>query len=79
MILSQEASGDIYRRYGVHNGNLVNALKLKDRIQRDNKRHINSTSDSEILLNVFADCLSQECGESDDLSFFYLISYPGKR
>ena len=35
----------------VHNGNLVNAVKLKDEIQKNNKRHINSTSDSEILLN----------------------------
>ena len=37
-----------------HNGNLVNASELKRLVvQRDN-RHLNTTSDSEILLNVFA-------------------------
>jgi len=45
----------------VHNGNLVNANKLKEDLENNNKRHINSTSDSEILLNIFADCLSSEC------------------
>jgi amidophosphoribosyltransferase len=43
--------------YGVclgHNGNLVNADSLKELIVRNDRRHLNTTSDSEILLNVFA-------------------------
>ncbi len=37
-----------------HNGNLTNADNLRRRIFRDDLRHINTTSDSEILLNVLA-------------------------
>ena len=52
----------------VHNGNLVNAVKLKEQVQDRSKRHINTSSDSEILLNVFADCLAEECGKTKDLN-----------
>jgi amidophosphoribosyltransferase len=37
-----------------HNGNLVNADELKAQLFAEDKRHINTNSDSEILLNVFA-------------------------
>lgn len=37
-----------------HNGNLTNAEQLKADLFRDDLRHINTDSDSEILLNVFA-------------------------
>ena len=37
-----------------HNGNLINADQLKREVFRDDRRHINTESDSEILLNVFA-------------------------
>lgn len=37
-----------------HNGNLTNAEHLKEELFREDKRHINTNSDSEILLNVFA-------------------------
>ena len=43
--------------YGItlaHNGNLTNADDLKRDLFRDDLRHINTESDSEILLNVFA-------------------------
>jgi len=37
-----------------HNGNLINARQLMRDVFRDDRRHINTDSDSEILLNVFA-------------------------
>ena len=43
--------------YGIslaHNGNLTNAEALKEDVYREDLRHINTDSDSEILLNVFA-------------------------
>ncbi len=43
--------------YGIvlaHNGNLTNAEELKRQVFLDDLRHINTESDSEILLNVFA-------------------------
>ncbi len=53
--------------YGVtlaHNGNLTNAEELKKDLFRDDLRHINTDSDSEILLNVFAHEL-QRVGKLD--------------
>jgi amidophosphoribosyltransferase len=43
--------------YGVvlaHNGNLVNAEQLRKELFMDDRRHVNTGSDSEILLNVLA-------------------------
>ncbi|MAV30112.1 MAG: amidophosphoribosyltransferase [Cycloclasticus sp.] len=37
-----------------HNGNLTNAARLKKELFIEDQRHINTNSDSEILLNVFA-------------------------
>jgi amidophosphoribosyltransferase len=37
-----------------HNGNLTNADELRDGVLKADLRHINTTSDSEVLLNVFA-------------------------
>ena len=37
-----------------HNGNLTNAKELRELQTRQTRRHINTTSDSEVLLNTFA-------------------------
>ena len=38
----------------VHNGNLTNAPALKDELVQIDRRHINTTSDTEVLINVVA-------------------------
>jgi len=43
--------------YGIalaHNGNLTNAEELVDQVFKADLRHVNTNSDSEVLLNVFA-------------------------
>lgn len=43
--------------YGIslaHNGNLTNSAELSEDVYRDDLRHLNTDSDSEVLLNIFA-------------------------
>jgi amidophosphoribosyltransferase len=51
--------------YGIclaHNGNLTNADELADLVIREDHRYLNTGSDSEVLLNVFAHELEQVDG-----------------
>jgi amidophosphoribosyltransferase len=46
-----------------HNGNLTNAAELREQLFRDDLRHLNTTSDSEILLNILAHELREVLGK----------------
>jgi len=51
--------------YGIclaHNGNLTNHEELKEHLTVTDRRHLNTGSDSEVLLNVFAHELQQRAG-----------------
>jgi len=53
--------------YGIclaHNGNLTNADELAELVINEDHRYLNTTSDSEVLLNVFAHELASVHGDS---------------
>ncbi|QQR83194.1 amidophosphoribosyltransferase [Candidatus Peregrinibacteria bacterium] len=57
--------------YGIalaHNGNLTNYESLKNEVVTENLRHLNTTSDSEVLLNVLAFELMKETHRQSKLS-----------
>jgi len=59
--------------YGIalaHNGNLTNSAALSDELYQTDLRHLNTDSDSEVLLNVFAHELQRQgklSPEADDV------------
>lgn len=58
--------------YGIcvaHNGNLTNTAELSVEVQEKNMRHINTDSDSELLLNIFADGMATKRGDMVDTVF----------
>lgn len=66
---SREYSQPLYVNspYGIsisHNGNLVNTEELAKELNKVNYRHLNTSSDSEVILNVFAHEL-QKAGSSN--------------
>jgi len=69
--------------YGIalaHNGNLTNAVALKQEIFKQDLRHLNTNSDSEVLLNVFAHELeSSHKLRIDEEDVFKAISAVHKR
>ena len=51
----------------VHNGNLVNSAELADQLCAKDLRHLNTNSDSEVLLNVFAHALHHRANNKLDV------------
>lgn len=59
--------------YGIalaHNGNLTNSDQLKQELYSSDLRHINTSSDSEVLLNVFAHELGKQGHDLDPGDIF---------
>jgi amidophosphoribosyltransferase len=56
----------------VHNGNIINSDELEELIWHKDLRHLNTASDSELLLNVFAHELHKAYQETPDIQQAYL-------
>ena len=59
--------------YGIalaHNGNLTNYKELANNITKKKSRYLNTNSDTEVLLNLFADLLHHKNKHTNDKQFF---------
>ena len=71
--------------YGItlaHNGNLINAESLKQDLMRDDLRHLNTNSDSEVLLNILAHELNKIGKHRSELQpddIFYAVKHLHQR
>lgn len=63
----------------VHNGNITNYCELKEELFSKNLRHLNSDSDVEVILNVFADELHKQPGEFSADKVFKAVGEVYKR
>ena len=52
--------------YLVHNGNLTNTEEMRKLLEANHHRHLRTSSDSEVLLNIFADQLYRERKTNED-------------
>jgi amidophosphoribosyltransferase len=52
----------------VHNGNIMNVEELKHDLKTQSRRHLLTHSDTEIVLNLFAEGLAKNTGASVDVS-----------
>ena len=65
-----------------HNGNIVNCDELRDEVQEQRKRYLNTASDSEMLMQLFADELMRSIPDgpsshTDDGEFFDALCRAG--
>ncbi|PPI86714.1 amidophosphoribosyltransferase [Candidatus Pantoea edessiphila] len=70
--------------YGItlaHNGNLTNVNELRKHLFENSRRHVNTDSDSEVLLNIFAQELSrfQHCSILSANDIFKAITFVHKQ
>ncbi|NNF66436.1 MAG: amidophosphoribosyltransferase [Gammaproteobacteria bacterium] len=57
-----------------HNGNLTNATELATKLEQTDLRHLNTGSDSEVLLNILAHELQERCkGPMQPADLFHAI------
>lgn len=65
----------------VHNGNLTNWRELREALFKHDRRHINTDSDSEVLLNVFAHELQEAANgvSLDDQAVFSAVAAVHRR
>lgn len=59
--------------YGIamaHNGNIINYADLVKRLAEKHQRYVNSTSDTEAVMHLFADALDDSASNDDGNDFF---------